>query len=75
MVNKTFHHPYIIVCHPYITIKISNLHIDMWQMKNVWKKIVLKIDGDFRHLFLMVLDCDTWHATNMPRGIFEFWSK
>jgi hypothetical protein len=26
-------------------------------------------------VFLMVLDCDTWHNTSMPRGIFEFWSK
>jgi hypothetical protein len=46
MVNKTLHHLYTIVCHPYITIKISNLN-DTWQMKNVFKKIVLKIDGEF----------------------------
>jgi hypothetical protein len=26
-------------------------------------------------LFSMVLNCDTWHNTNMPHGIFEFWSK
>jgi hypothetical protein len=30
IVNKIFHHPYIIVCHLYITIKISNLHNDTW---------------------------------------------
>jgi len=30
---------------------------------------------DFHHLFLMVLDCDTWHNTNMAREIFEFFSK
>jgi len=47
MVNKTFHHPYTIVCHPYITIKINNLHNDIWQIKIVLKKIVLKIDGGF----------------------------
>jgi hypothetical protein len=36
------------------------------------KKIVLKIDGGSSSSFLMVLDCDTWHNTNMPRDIFEF---
>ncbi len=33
--HKTLHHLYIIVCHMYITKKISNLHSDTWQMKNV----------------------------------------
>jgi hypothetical protein len=33
--NKILHHMYIIVCHLDITIQISNLHNDMWQMKKV----------------------------------------
>jgi hypothetical protein len=36
-------HP--IVCHPYITIKINNLHNDMWKMKKVWENFVLKINN------------------------------
>jgi hypothetical protein len=27
------HHPYTIVCHPYITLKIKHLHNDMCQRK------------------------------------------
>jgi hypothetical protein len=30
---------------------------------------------DPHHSFLMVLDCDTWHNNNIPRGIFEFFVK
>ncbi len=45
--QQNTHHAYTIVCHPYITIKSSNLHNDTWQMKNVFKKFVLKIDGGF----------------------------
>jgi len=33
--QQIFHHPYAIVCHLYITIKINNLHNDMWKMKKV----------------------------------------
>jgi hypothetical protein len=35
--QQIFNHPYIIVCHPYVTIKIKNLHNDMWQLKKVFK--------------------------------------
>jgi len=44
----------------------------MWQMKKVWKKIVLKIDGGFSSSILMFLNCDMWHNTNMPCGILNF---
>jgi hypothetical protein len=30
---------------------------------------------DLYHLFLMVLDCDTWHNINMSHDIFQFWYK
>jgi hypothetical protein len=43
--QQIFHYLHIIICHPYITIKTNNLYNDMWQLKNVLKKIVLKI-GD-----------------------------
>ncbi len=74
-VNKILHHFYIIVCHLYITIKISNLHNNMWQMKKVLKTFVLKIDGGSSSSILMFLDYDTWHNTNMPHGIQKFRSK
>jgi hypothetical protein len=44
-------------------------------MKKVWKKNIQKLDGGSSSSTLMVLDCDTWHNTNMPCGIFEFWSQ
>ncbi len=76
MVNKIFHHPYIIICHMYITIKINNLHInDMWQMKKVWENFVLKNRWwIFIVYFKMAFYCDTWHNTN-AMWLFEFWSK
>ncbi len=37
--QQILHHLYIIVYHPYITIKISNLHNEMWQLKKVFKKL------------------------------------
>jgi hypothetical protein len=42
--QQILHHPYTIVCHPYITIKINNLHNDTWKVKR-FEKNVLKIDG------------------------------
>jgi len=33
--QQILHHPYTIVCHPYITMKISNLHNDTRKMKKV----------------------------------------
>jgi len=33
---------------------------------------VLKIDNRSSSSILINLDCDTWHNTNMPRGILEF---
>jgi hypothetical protein len=43
--QQVLHHPYTIVCHPYITIKINNLHNDTWKMEKGLKFFVLKIDG------------------------------
>jgi hypothetical protein len=40
--QQIFHHLYITICHLYITIKISNLNNDMWQMKKVWFLFFLK---------------------------------
>jgi hypothetical protein len=33
--QQILHHPYIIVCHMYITIKTNNLNNDTWLMKKV----------------------------------------
>jgi hypothetical protein len=43
--QQIFHHPYIIYMPFIYTIKINNLHNDMWQMKKVWKKNVSKINS------------------------------
>jgi hypothetical protein len=40
--QSIFHHSYTIVCHPYITIKIIDLHNDICQMKNVWNFVFYK---------------------------------
>ncbi len=65
------HHPYIIICHAFITIKINNLHNDATNEKGL-KNFVLKRDSGTSSFILNVLDCDTWHTTKcfVSHGIF-----
>jgi hypothetical protein len=68
------HHPYIIVCHTYNTIKINNLHNDVANEKGLGN-FVLKIDSGTSSFNLIFLDCDTWHITNVSCDIFKKLAK
>ncbi len=43
--QQILHHPYTIICHSYITIKIKSLQNDMWQLTKVLKIYILKVNN------------------------------
>jgi hypothetical protein len=69
--QQIFHHLYTIICHLYITIKLSNLNNDMWQLKKVWI-IIIKNCSLFWMVFNLKILFDT---LQMPHGIKFFLTK
>jgi len=71
--QSIFHHSYVVVRHPYITIKIVNLHNDTCQMKNVWKFFFTNKYGSLSSI--IILDNDTCIIQICNVAFFENWEK